>query len=68
MQIKTTMIYHLTDNLSEWLKSTTPETKDVGEGEDKKKPSALSVGLQTGAVTMENSMEVPQKIKNRATL
>ena len=27
-------------------------------------PSALLVGLQTGAATMENSMEFPQKIKN----
>ena len=25
---------------------------------------ALLVGMQTGAVTLENSMEVPQKIKN----
>ena len=25
----------------------------------------LMVGLQTGATTMENSVEVPQKIKNR---
>ena len=29
---------------------------------------ALLVGMQTGAATLENSMEVPQKIKNRATL
>ena len=26
---------------------------------------ALLVGMQTGAVTLENSMEIPQKIKNR---
>ena len=26
------------------------------------------VGTQTGAATLENSMEVPQKIKNRTTL
>ena len=26
---------------------------------------ALLVGMQTGAATLENSMEVPQKIKNR---
>ena len=31
-------------------------------------PLALLVGMQTGAATLENSMEVPQKIKNRATL
>ena len=29
-------------------------------------PSALLVGMQTGADTMENSMEFPQKTKNRA--
>ena len=36
--------------------------------ERKKNLFALLVGMQTGAVTLENSMEVPQKIKNRATL
>jgi len=29
---------------------------------------ALLVGMQTGVATVENSMEVPQKVKNRATL
>ena len=29
---------------------------------------ALLVGMQTGAATLENSMEVPQNIKNRTTL
>ena len=29
---------------------------------------ALLVGMQTGSGTLENSMEVPQKIKNRTTL
>ena len=29
---------------------------------------ALLVGMQTGAATPENNMEVPQKIKNRTTL
>ena len=27
-------------------------------------PSALLVGMQTGAATVENSMEFPQKAKN----
>ena len=27
-------------------------------------PSALLVGMQTGATTMENSVEFPQKTKN----
>ena len=29
-------------------------------------PFALLVGMQTGATTMESSMEIPQKIKNRS--
>ena len=28
----------------------------------------MLVGLQAGAATLENSMEVPQKIKNKTTL
>ena len=28
-------------------------------------PCALLVGMQVGTATVENSMEVPQKIKNR---
>jgi len=28
-------------------------------------PFALLMGMQTGVTTVENSMEVPQKVKNR---
>ena len=31
-------------------------------------PLALLVGMQTGAAALENSVKVPQKIKNRSTL
>ena len=31
-------------------------------------PLALLVRVQTGAAALENSVEVPQKIKNRTTL
>ena len=31
-------------------------------------PLALKVGMQTGAAALENSVEIPQKIKNRTTL
>ena len=31
---------------------------------EKRDPSALLVGMQTGAATVENSMEFPQKTKN----
>ena len=34
----------------------------------KRKPLALLVGMQTGAATLENIMEIPQKIENRTTL
>ena len=33
----------------------------------KRNPPTLLVGMQTGAATLENSMEVPEKIKNRTT-
>ena len=31
-------------------------------------PSTLLVGMQTGAATVENSMEFPQKMKNETAL
>ena len=31
-------------------------------------PFALLVGMQTGAATLENSMEIPQKIKLKIEL
>ena len=31
-------------------------------------PPTLLVGMKIGAATMENSMEVPQKTKNRITI
>ena len=31
-------------------------------------PLALLVGMQAGAASLENSKEVPQEVKNRATL
>ena len=40
------------------------ETTDVVENGN---PLALLVGMQTGRATLENSVEVPQKIKNRIT-
>jgi len=33
-----------------------------------KNPRALLVGMQTGAATVENHIELPQKVKNRTTL
>ena len=34
----------------------------------KRNPCTLLVGMSVGASTMENSMEVPEKTKNRATV
>ena len=31
-------------------------------------PPTLLVGIQAGVASLENSMEVPQKVENRATL
>ena len=31
-------------------------------------PLTLLVAMQAGAATLENSVEVPQKVENRATL
>ena len=61
MQIKTTVRYYCTSvKMAIMNKSTT----NVGEDEEKGNPSALLVGLQPGAATVENSMEFPQKTKN----
>ena len=48
-------------HLSEWLKATTQET-NVGKDVEKRNTCAL-LGMQTGAATVENSMEVLQKWK-----
>ena len=57
--------WDITSHHSEWLKWETQETSSVGEDVEKKEPHALLVGMQTGAATVENSMEVAQKIENR---
>ena len=56
-----------TSHLSEWLTLTTQATTDVGKDAERIS-SALLVAMQAGAATLENSMEVPQKTKNRTTL
>ena len=46
-----------------WILGTQHLTEDLGLWR-KGNPGALLVGLQTGAASMENSMEFPQKTKN----
>ena len=58
-----------TSHLSEWLKLTTQGTTNVGKDVEKGcNPLTPLVGIQTSAATLENSMEVPQKIKNITAL
>ena len=40
----------------------------AGKGMDKGDPCALVVGMQTGATTVESSMEIPETIKNGTAL
>ena len=44
------------------------KTTSVVDNVDKKEPCGLLVGMQIGAATVENSVEVPQKVKNRTTV
>ena len=48
--------------------STTQEITGVGADSEKGEPSYTVDGMQIGAATLENSVEVPQKTKNRTTL
>ena len=66
MQIKTTMKYHLC--MSEWLPLKSLQTTNAGEGVKEREPLTLLVGMQTGRASMENSVDTPEKIKNRITI
>ena len=59
MQIKATMRYHLTLVRMAIINKSTNKSWQGCEN-----PSTLFVGMQTGAATVENSMEFPQKTKN----
>ena len=65
MQIKTTVRCHLTPVRMAKVSNTRNEV--LARMQRKRNPHALLVGMQTGAPTLENNMEVPQKVKNRTT-
>ena len=62
MHVKTPMRYHLTPvRMAINRKST--NNKCWGGCGEKGNPCALLVGMKTGAATVENSMEIPHKLK-----
>ena len=65
MQIKTIMRYYLTQ-----VRMATNKNLQINAGKsvEKRNLLILLVGMLVGAATMENSMEVPQKAKSRATI
>ena len=52
-------------HLSKWLKSTTQETTGVDKDVEKGNHLTPLVGMQGGTATPENSMELPQKVKDK---
>ena len=63
MQIKTTMSYHFTPVRMAMIKQIN-KRQVLARLRRKGIPSALLVGMQTGAAPFEISMEFPQKTKN----
>ena len=66
IQIKTTMRYHLTPGRMAHVNNS--GNNRCWRGCREKGSLALLVAMQAGAATLENSMEAPQKTKNRTTL
>ena len=64
MQIKTRTRYHATPARMATINKLTNNKCCQGCGEKGTLPSALLVGMQTGAATVGNSMGFPQKTKD----
>ena len=67
IQIKTAMRYHLTPVRMANI-SNPGNNEMLARMWRKRIPFALLVAMQAGAATLENTIEVPQKIKHRTTL
>ena len=62
MQIKSTIVYHITPHVR--MAIINKSTKVLVRMGRKGNAFALLVGMQIGAATVESSMEIPQTIKN----
>ena len=60
------MRYHLTLVRVAIIKKNT--NNNAGEDVEKGNPHILLVGMQIGTATVENSMKVSQKAKNKTTI
>ena len=67
MQIKTTMRYHFQTSQNGHHKQINKK-QVLAKLWNKGNPSTLLVEIQTGATTVENSMEFPQKTKNGSAI
>ena len=63
IQVKTTMRYHLTPVIMANINNS--GNKRCWRGCRERGSFTLLVGMQAGAATLENSMKLPQKIKNK---
>ena len=71
--MKKSRAFHSSSNLNELLKVANclklTTQKTICQSEYRKKGTLLTVGgMQAGAATLEDSIKVPQKVKNRTIL
>ena len=66
VQIRTTR--SVSSHLPEWLLSNRQQRRSVGGDVVQWEHRTLWVGMQFGVATVEDSMEVPQKIKGRTVI